>query len=164
MNRAQKGAHVEIIITEAGLADADDILALQKLAFESEARLYADWSLPPLIQTLDELRAEFAEKSVLKATCDGRIVGSVRAGLVGGTCHIGRLIVHPDYQRRGIGTRLMQAIESRYATASRYELYTGGRSVNNIRLYTMLGYRMVRAQTLSPQVTLVSMEKPGATS
>ena len=41
------------------------ILALQKLAYESEARLYDDWKLPPLTQTLDSLQAEFA--STLRA-------------------------------------------------------------------------------------------------
>lgn len=43
------------------------ILALQKRVYESEARLYDDWNLPPLTQTIDSLRAEFATSLVLKA-------------------------------------------------------------------------------------------------
>ncbi len=33
---------------------------------------------------------------------DGRLVGSVRASERDGICHIGRLIVHPDYRRKSI--------------------------------------------------------------
>lgn len=36
--------------------DAAAILALQKLAYQSEARLYDDYSLPPLTQTLPEMQ------------------------------------------------------------------------------------------------------------
>lgn len=43
------------IITAASPADAAAILALQKLAYQSEARLYNDFSIPPLLQTLEEL-------------------------------------------------------------------------------------------------------------
>lgn len=47
-------------ILPATLADAPEILALQRLAYQAEARLYADWSIPPLTQTLAELEAELA--------------------------------------------------------------------------------------------------------
>lgn len=97
-------------ILPATLADAPEILALQRLAYQAEARLYADWSIPPLTQTLAELEAELAAelatepevelatelaaerqtelpplaafKAALKAVDEtGAIVGSVRARL-----------------------------------------------------------------------------------
>ena len=48
----------EIHIARACLSDAAEILSLQRLAYQSEARLYGDWSLPPLIQSLPELIEE----------------------------------------------------------------------------------------------------------
>jgi ribosomal protein S18 acetylase RimI-like enzyme len=42
---------------------------------------------------------------------DGRSIGCVRANVKEGTCHIGKLIIHPDFQKRGIGTRLMSEME-----------------------------------------------------
>lgn len=146
-------------IEPAVIEDAGAILALQKLAYESEARLYHDWNLPPLTQTLDEMRTEFAASRVLKALDDRRLVGSVRARESGGTCHVGRLIVSPDLQGRGLGSRLMRAIEAKFPGAARFELFTGSRSEANIRLYERLGYRRFREQVLSPAVTLVFMEK-----
>ncbi|HKE92737.1 MAG TPA: GNAT family N-acetyltransferase, partial [Povalibacter sp.] len=122
-------------IEMAEVADAAAILVLQKLAYQSEAHLYDDWSIPPLTQSLDSLQAEFAVATVLKAVADATIVGSVRAQQTADTCSIGRLIVHPQLQRRGIGSRLMEQIEARFAGAARYELFTGSRSDGNIRLY-----------------------------
>jgi GNAT superfamily N-acetyltransferase len=150
-----------LVIERATVADAPAILALQKLAYESEARLYDDWSLPPLVQTLDSMRGDIENLVVLKATLDGTLAGSVRARLAEGTCHVGRLIVQPDRQGGGIGTQLMRALERQreFAQTRRFELFTGSRSEGNIRLYERLGYRRIREQALSPGVTLVFMEK-----
>ena len=130
----------EIVISESSTADAKAILELQKLAYRSEAELYRDFTIPPLTQSLEDLRASYASAVFLKACSGERIVGSVRAEMSGDTCRIGRLIVHPDFQRRGIGTRLMEQIEAKFAQADRYELFTGHKSFGNIRLYQRLGY------------------------
>ena len=148
-------------ILQATVADAESILALQKLAYASEAALYNDDRIPPLTQTLDQMRGEFDNQVVLKAVDADVIVGSVRAHLREGTCRIGRLIVQPALQGRGLGTRLMTAIEARFAGAERYELFTGDRSERNLRLYERLGYRRLRVEALSPSTTLVFLEKPG---
>jgi hypothetical protein len=50
---------MEIPIIKASLEDAAQILALQKVAYQSEAALYNDWTIPPLTQTLPQLEAEF---------------------------------------------------------------------------------------------------------
>jgi len=146
-------------IERANPDDAPEILALQKLAFESEARLYEDWTMPPLIQTLEALRAEFAESIVLKALEAGRVVGSVRARLEAGTCQVVRLAVLPRLQGCGLGTRMMREIDAAFPAAARFELFTGSRSAGNIRLYERLGFRRCREQVLSAAVTLVFMEK-----
>ena len=151
----------EILVAQPD--DAPAILALQKQAYQSEAILYQDWNIPPLTQTLESLRGEFAVSVVLKAVeCVhdvSRIVGSVRAHEAAGTCHIGRLVVSPELQGSGIGTRLMRSAEAAFPTAARFELFTGSRSEGNIRLYQRLGYSKVREQLLSPAVTLVFLEK-----
>jgi GNAT superfamily N-acetyltransferase len=146
-------------IARASTDDADAILQLQKLAYQSEARLYDDWTLPPLTQTLTSLLDEFAASVVLKAMAGDRLVGSVRAREIHGLCQIGRLIVAPELQGRGVGTLLMRHLEFEFPGARGFELFTGSRSEGNLRLYERLGFRRCREQVLSPAVTLVFLEK-----
>lgn len=148
-----------VVIGWATVQDAAEILDLQKVAYQSEAAIYGDDAVPPLMQTLEEMQGDLQEKTVLKAVIDGQIVGSVRAYPEGGTCHIGRLIVAPEYQNRGIGTRLMNEIEGLFGQAQRFELFTGHRSERNLYLYQKLGYRICRQQELSGALTLVFLEK-----
>jgi GNAT superfamily N-acetyltransferase len=123
------GKYQDIFIVQASPDDAGEILALQKKAYQSEARLNDNWTLPPLIETLSEIISEFETKVFLKAVCANRIIGSVRANQESGTCQVGRLIVHPDYQGKGIGTLLMGRIEAAFSHAKRFELFTGSKSI-----------------------------------
>ena len=150
---------MKISIIQASPEDAAEILALQKTAYQSEAKLNDDWTIPPLTQTLSGIEAEFETKIFLKAVYSEIIIGSVRAFLDSGTCLIGRLIVDPDYQGKGIGTMLMGKIETFFSCAERFELFTGTKSINNIRLYQKLGYKEFREEDMSPGVRIVFMEK-----
>lgn len=150
---------VVVIIQPAEPGDAAEILALQKLAYRSEAAIYDEWSIPPLTQTLAEMQADLALRTCLKASIDGRIVGSVRADVREGTCFVGRLIVHPSFQDQGIGTRLMHEIERAFEGVARFELFTGQRSGRNLYLYRKLGYEPCRQEQISDALTLVYLEK-----
>lgn len=154
-----KNMHSEHEILRASLGDGEEILSLQKLAYQSEARIYNDETIPPLLQTLEEIRDEFNAYAFLKAVHGGTIVGSVRAHMTGTTCHIGRLIVHPEWQNRGISTRLMTEAERMHSSAARFELFTGSKSLGNIHLYQKLGYRECRREALSSRAELVYLEK-----
>jgi ribosomal protein S18 acetylase RimI-like enzyme len=76
-----------------------------------------------------------------------------------GTCHIGKLIVHPDHQNRGIGTRLLRAAEDQFPEADRYELFTGHKSVKNLHIYQKNGYRIFKRRAVSEKLTLVFLQK-----
>ena len=154
----------EVSISCAGIADMAAILALQKLAYRSEAAIYGDFTIPPRTQTLEEITADCARQVFLKATLDGQIIGSVCGHIEGATCYVGRLIVHPLHQNQGLGTRLLREIEATFAEAERYELFTGSRSERNLHLYGKLGYRPCRRKQLSAAVELVFLEKLGLPS
>ena len=144
---------------QATIDDAHEILALQKLAYKSEAEIYNDFTIPPLHQTLDEIKAEFTDQRFLKVCEKGRIVGSVRAYQKEGTCFIGKLIVHPEYQNQGIGTKLLHKIENAFNHVVRYELFTGHKSRKNLYLYEKNGYRIFRRQEVTDDLIIVFMEK-----
>jgi ribosomal protein S18 acetylase RimI-like enzyme len=151
-------------VRAAEFQDAPAILTLQQTAYQSEARLYNDWSISPLTQTLKSLEAEFQTHTILKAVAGDRIVGSVRSEMKDGECAIGRLIVAPHCQGQGIGSALLRAIETKASGAKKFSLFTGSKSEANIRLYQRHGYSIVRTEVESPAVSFVFLEKSCAAS
>ncbi|MFD0710865.1 GNAT family N-acetyltransferase [Paenibacillus sp. GCM10027626] len=155
---------MSLIIEMASIEDAESILALQKLAYRSEAELYNDFEIEPLVQSLEGIRQQFGDHVFLKALEDGIIIGSVRGKLVEGICHIGKLIVHPDYQNRGIGKQLMRELESYFNAARRYDLFTGHRSEKNLQLYMKQGYTPFKTTVIDDNLSLVYLYKTNGNS
>jgi ribosomal protein S18 acetylase RimI-like enzyme len=147
------------MIEDAVMDDAKEILQLQKLAYRSEAAIYDDYTIPPLVQSLEGMLTDLRKQIVLKIMIDGKIIGSVRGHVQDGTGYIGRLIVHPEFQNRGTGTQLIKAIEERLAEAKRYELFTGHKSERNLYLYKKLGYNQFRSEKINDRLTQVYLEK-----
>jgi GNAT superfamily N-acetyltransferase len=159
---------LSVTISAADAQDAEHILKLQYLCYQSEAELYGDWSIEPLTQSLDALRAELDEGYGLVARLGDEVVASVRARIdEDGTVRIAKLIVHPRMQRHGLGGRLLDGIERHFAAATapatasakRFQLFTGHRSEGNLRLYRSKGYEQVATRELGPKLTLVTLEK-----
>ncbi|MBE6505173.1 MAG: GNAT family N-acetyltransferase [Methanobrevibacter millerae] len=147
-------------ICKATEDDLPEILALQYLAFQSEVKLFKNKKDLPLKQTLDELTDELNKGVILKLILDDdTIIGSVRAYTKDGTTHIGKLMVHPDYRKRGLGTGLMEKIENCFLN-TRYELFTASKSVNNIEFYKKRGYEIFAKKRINEELVLIYMQKP----
>ncbi|MBO0653446.1 GNAT family N-acetyltransferase [Streptomyces triculaminicus] len=159
---------MSVTISAAAGEDAEQILKLQYLCYQSEAALYGDYSIEPLTQTLDDLRAELGRGCVLVARLGEEVVGSVRGTVDDeGTAVITGLIVHPRMQRHGLGGRLLAALEERLAgewAAKRYRLATGQRSEGNLRLYRKWGYERTGSRVVTRAFTLVTLEKEARTA
>ncbi|MGO9386740.1 MAG: GNAT family N-acetyltransferase [Methanobacterium sp.] len=149
-----------MIIQNADISDASELLKLQKLAYLSEALIYNNYGIPPLIQTLEEVEDKFEDHIYLKAVNDKRIIGSVRGNVLDSeSVYIARLIVHPDYQNQGIGAKLIEDIEMSYPDFNRFELVTGYKSRKNIYFYQKMGYKIFKKELCPSGVYLLYLEK-----
>lgn len=146
-------------ISRANINDLAGILELQKTAFLQEARLYNNFSIQPLVQSLEEITSEFEKTTILKAEVDSEVVGSVRAHISENVCWVNKLMVHPDYQGQGIGKALLLEIEKYFPQVKKFKLGTGVKSDNNIRLYEKAGYRIVKFDKFHDGIEAVFMEK-----
>lgn len=146
-------------IVRADNTNLREILDLQYLAYQSEAALFGSKDIPPLKETLSELEAEFEKGIILKMVDDkGKIIGSVRSKSDEKTVYIGKLMVHPDEQKKGYGKKLLCEIE-RYYPNKRFELFTSTRSIDNIRLYEKMGYKKFKEEKITDELVFVYMEK-----
>lgn len=148
-----------MLISKAEIEDLEEILKLQKICYLSEAQLHNDYTIPPMVQSLKDMEWDYQKGLILKATLNGELIGSVRAYVQDGTCHISKLMVAIDQQNMGAGKKLMGAIEASFDNCTRYELFTGHRSLKNIALYQKIGYTIYKNQVVSDDLTLVYMEK-----
>ena len=127
-----------------------ELLTLRRAAFVTEAQQVGDPNIPPLTQTLQELREDVAREDVvtLGAWAGHRLVGSIRIEVEGNKATLGRLVVAPDQQGRGIGTSLLFALVPRLPeSVEEIWVSTSRDSAQSISLYAEHGFEEQRDET-----------------
>lgn len=148
-----------INILKANKNDLKEILELQKLCFQSEVEIYK-LNISPINIKLEDIEKTFDQYIYLKAVHDYKIIGSVKGNEKDLNCYIGNLIVHPDYQNKGLGNRLLFEIEKEFNYVKKYSLFTGHKSEKNIHLYQKNGYKIIKEEYISANdPKMVFMEK-----
>ncbi|VXB78267.1 tRNA (guanine-N(1)-)-methyltransferase [Nocardioides sp. AX2bis] len=124
-------------------ADAGELLTLQRACWVQEALAIGSMEVvPALHESVDDVLAGLEQWQTRVVRVAGRLVGSVRGRLDGTTWHVGRLMVAPDLQGRGLGRALLTHAEALAPPeATTCSLVTGAASAANIRMYRRAGYR-----------------------
>jgi len=136
---------LELEVRPATRADAGELFTLTRACWLQELWANPGVPIPALEESFEDAVRGIEEWATFVALAGGRIVGSTRGRLVGdGTVwDVGRVMVAPDLQGRGLGRYLLRLIEDRApAEAASYELWTGANSLDNIRMYKKAGYRL----------------------
>ncbi len=144
---------------------AGEALTVQRAAYVSEAQHYDAPTIPPLTETVAELRADLEHGVLAFGAWQGtRLVGCVRGRVTGDRMEVARFAVAPDLQGHGIGTALLTAVENAAPPSVRtLWLVTGATSAGNLRLYRRAGYTVVADTVDAVGVALVRLEKPHRT-
>lgn len=140
------------------LSDEDtvqQIWELQRVAYAVEAELIGYDGIPPLHESLGELRA-----------CGESFLGVYdRAGLTGavswirpdeGTLDICRLVVHPHAHRSGIATSLLNALDA-LEPSERTVVSTGTANIPALILYRNRGFVPTGKQQIAPGITATQL-------
>jgi putative acetyltransferase len=150
-----------IAIRATTLADAPAVLELHLAAASRDgglAREADEMSIEPIEAALTK---SLATGVALSAWVDGAIAGEIHAGRLGPRQFDNSLTeltvaVHPDFQGRGIGALLFEALfaEARKQPGlTRVELFCREGNVHAVRLYQRLGFviegRLVHRVTLA---------------
>ena len=148
-----------VVVVPALPEDAPALLAMQRIAFEPEAQACHERDIPPLQETVDSVREHIRTAVVLKAVDGDRLLGAIRGIVTGDTCLIRALAVDPQAQGRGLGARLLRAIEDAHPQVARFELTTNMIMPRNLRFYLSHGYGLVEQIQHSPRIRLAFLRK-----
>ncbi|MEQ4715528.1 GNAT family N-acetyltransferase [Nonomuraea sp. B19D2] len=132
----------------------DELFALQKAAYAIEAGLIKDDRIPPLHESLADLRAQ-PLRWLGAVDEDGRLTGAVAWEESDDEVDVNRLVVHPDALRRGIGRALVKEVLAR-AGGRRVVVATGRDNAPARRLYEGLRFALVGEVEVIPGLWIVN--------
>ncbi|MEE1809438.1 GNAT family N-acetyltransferase [Streptomyces sp. BE133] len=135
---------------------------LQRASYAVEARLIGFDGIPPLHESLEQLRA--CDESFLGVRDELRLVGAVAwTRLPNGALDICRLVVHPVAHRRGVATALLDALDS-IEPAELTIVSTGTVNLPAVALYRRRGFIPVGERQVAPGVTVTLLERKNASA
>jgi len=142
----------EVVTRRATAGDAEAVYEIVLRALrETNARDYPASVIDRLVLTLPEgVASKLEEWHAYVAVVDGRIVGT--ASLNDRT--VRAVFVHPDYQGRGIGTELMNAVENAASVQSESTLSVQS-SITAQPFYAKRGFKVVREVFYGEERTIV---------
>jgi GNAT superfamily N-acetyltransferase len=117
------------------------LLGLQRKAYRVEASLIGSYDIPPLHETVDELRR--CGETFLGVLVEDRLAGLVSWKFDGETIDLHRLVVDPSHFRRGLGTALVRAAIAGNPGARRAIVQTGAANDPAKALYLREGFALV---------------------
>ncbi len=138
-------------------ATLEALLSLQRAAYRVEADLLGVVTLPALTESAAQLRA--SGESFLGAYDGPRLVGAVSWRREGTLLDIHRLVVHPDAFRRGVGSRLLHALEGVEHDVTRTIVATGAANPPARGLYESRGFTPHEERTAPGGVPIVIYER-----
>ncbi|RYB95407.1 tRNA (guanosine(37)-N1)-methyltransferase TrmD [Nocardioides oleivorans] len=143
-------------------ADAGEVLTLQRACWFQEMEANPGVEIPALRESLDDVRRGLGEWTVMVARepSTGRLVGAVRGRVDHGEWDIGRIMVAPDLQGRGLGRALLELVQDLAPDdVETYVLFTGARSLDNQRMYKKAGFRMRPDRTSPPGAVVLTKKR-----
>lgn len=138
-------------------ATAARLHRLQQVSYAVEQALLEVEDFFPLRLTADDIARE---PDTFLGWFEGeRLVGVVSFVERDELVDIGRMIVDPEFFRRGIAARLLEAVEARTAPGMRLTVSTGEKNHPAVRLYETRGYAPTARTVLSDGLVLLRFQK-----
>lgn len=140
-----------------------ELLSLQLAAYRVEAELIGLDEIPPLKDGIPSIR-EADETFIgyyLPEDSAKILVGAISYKREGCAVTICRLMVHPDYFRRGIARKLLGFVidGQKQGGAPRFIVSTGSANKPALQLYFSFGFKERSVRTVSPGILLATLER-----
>lgn len=152
---------LEINIEKIDISDFDQanaVLNLQTLAYKKEAEEANVEQLPYLEYSLSAL-----EKSIntfVGAYLEGKLVGVISFFITTSkTMDIHLFMIHPEHQRLGIGSRLLEYVQGNYPDVKKIIAQSGSKNYQAIDFYKKHGIHFVCNIQVNSSFELATFER-----
>ena len=149
-------------VAQGALTIAEQLHAMQMLAYAQEAQLLGAVHFPPLERTVEEVRSSTEE--FLAAFIGEAMVGAVSVwpDQEGMGLNIASLVVAPQFQRQGIGRRLMVTVLAAHG-GREFTVQTGAKNIPALALYAQAGFVELRRWFVGREsLELVKLFRPAS--
>ncbi|RAT95319.1 GNAT family N-acetyltransferase [Brevibacillus sp. Leaf182] len=128
---------------------------MQQRAYRVEAELIGTEDIPPLRESVEQLRT--CEETFYGFIEEGKLAGAVSFVIEGETLDIHRMIVDPVHFRKGIASQLLASVHEH--GCSKIVVATGSLNEPAVRLYERHGFTLKDQKEVRPGLRLSFFEK-----
>jgi 8-oxo-dGTP pyrophosphatase MutT (NUDIX family)/ribosomal protein S18 acetylase RimI-like enzyme len=137
------------------IMECAEVLDLQRKSYKIEAGLIGTDEIPPLKETFEQLQD--CGETFIGCYIEGRIAGAVSFKKEGEVIDIYRMMVHPEFFRRGIAQMLIAQLEQ--IGYSEMIVSTGAENTPAVKLYEKLGFERQEDSVVGNGLALANFKK-----
>jgi ribosomal protein S18 acetylase RimI-like enzyme len=145
------------ILNLSDLQEVEQILALQKASYSIEAALIGFDDLPPLKDTAATLQS--CGETFYGYFVESELVGAIAYKRAGTLLDIHRMMVAPNFFRRGIAGKLLKFVQEKERDATRIIVQTGAKNDPAKNLYVRYGFTEIEQIEVVPGLYISKFEK-----
>nr|WP_285890855.1 GNAT family N-acetyltransferase [Mesobacillus subterraneus] len=132
-----------------------EVLDLQRKSYKIEADLIGTDEIPPLKETFEQLQE--CGETFIGCYIEGRLAGAVSFKKEGEVIDIHRMMVHPDYFRRGIARKVISKLEQ--IGCSEMIVSTGAANTPAVEFYEKLGFEREHDSVVGAGLVIANFKK-----
>jgi len=149
------------VLSNTDETTAIQILHVQKLSYQVEAKIIEFEGIPGLTETIEDVIK--SEETFIGLYSDNQLVGVLSFTMDETTIDICRLVVHPSNFKQGIASKLISQLLSNYGDSKTIIVHTGTKNSPAINLYKKFHFieteQFLIENTLSITRLIRNMEK-----
>lgn len=132
-----------------------EVLDLQRKSYKIEAELIGTDEIPPLKESFEELQD--CGETFIGCYIEGRLAGAISYKKEGEVIDIHRMMVHPDFFRRGVANKLISQLE--HIGYSEMIVSTGAANTPAVKLYEKLGFERQHDSVVGDGLVIAHFKK-----
>lgn len=140
--------------------EARRLLEIQTEAFAEDLKRYEDYDTNPVNESIERLLWKIAAFIHYTIWLGDEIIGGADVrDLQENKYRLNRIFLSNEYQNKGLGSKIMELIESEFPSANEWSLDTPYLNTRNHHFYEKLGYKKVGQHQISAKLLLIDYVK-----